>query len=877
MVTEITKWLPPHWWTKTNSQLQAGFLRQFCFGSQFQELSCEGARQQGTAGFGEALHVRNAVRFRTASSVRAHHDLPILDLAGPGFRAMRLSLIHRDARPILWITLLILPLAMYGSTKAVQLTRNRIIDWLPSNFEETRKLLWFNDHFGSDEILAISWPGCTLNNTAIDDLVESLQAPFQMPHGAVPLFHEVTSGRSMMDRLTSAPIQLNRGQARQRLEGWFLGPDNQTTCVIARISPNPDGSFPREQAVSFVRQTAIEQAAALGLNPGELKIAGPTADSAAINTASAANINRMRILALLLGTGLAWIGLRNVRQVTIVFATALLATLLTLASVYFCGQYMDAILLPLPALVFVLTVSGAIHLTQYYVVARKEQSHAEATASALTSGTLPCILASLTSMVGLASLAMSDVLPVRRFGLLAAMGIGWGLLCLLLVWPALTQRFGNRRRPGNLPERTGSNSACPNRWKALCTWCWKGHGVVLALTVLSIPLIAMGFSHLNTSVSLSSLLPASSPLLQSYDWFEEHIGPLIPVEIVLEFPRRPADDTRAILERAVIVESLRHRIAAIDATGGTFATTTMMPELPTAQGARQRMQQRVLGNKLQKRSNQLIQARMIAVDATCEYWRISTRSSSGLNDYGPFLESLHEVVGEFQEQSAAFGASPNNRFSTRICGSVPLIQKAQKQLLKDLVDSMLIAVGLITIMMMLLLGSVGAGILTMIPNVLPCLCVLAAIGWSGRLIDVGTMMTASVALGIAVDDTLHFLVAFRRATRRGANRVKALRHAFARCANAMVLTTFICGFGMLPFVYSAFGPVQRFAGGMISLLGAALIGDLLILPAILASPLGRFFTPVPEHAPPDSSHGNQQNQLVASTAATRPSEFLTHV
>ena len=61
----------------------------------------------------------------------------------------------------------------------------------------------------------------------------------------------------------------------------------------------------------------------------------------------------------------------------------------------------------------------------------------------------------------------------------------------------------------------------------------------------------------------------------------------------------------------------------------------------------------------------------------------------------------------------------------------------------------------------------------------------------------------------------------------------------------MLQTSVICGFGMLPFMFSAFGPVSRFAGGMISLLAAALIGDLIILPAILASPLGRFFTGPP--------------------------------
>ena len=94
---------------------------------------------------------------------------------------MRLSFYQRSARPILWLTLLVLPLALFGATRAVKLTKNRIIDWLPANFEETQKLLWFNDRFGSDEILAISWPACKLDNVDVDSFVEALQVANPFP------------------------------------------------------------------------------------------------------------------------------------------------------------------------------------------------------------------------------------------------------------------------------------------------------------------------------------------------------------------------------------------------------------------------------------------------------------------------------------------------------------------------------------------------------------------------------------------------------------------------------------------------------------------------------------------------------------------------
>ena len=103
------------------------------------------------------------------------------------------------------------------------------------------------------------------------------------------------------------------------------------------------------------------------------------------------------------------------------------------------------------------------------------------------------------------------------------------------------------------------------------------------------------------------------------------------------------------------------------------------------------------------------------------------------------------------------------------------------------------------------------------------------------------MVTASVALGIAVDDTLHFLTWYRRGIHVGMNRHEAIRSAFHRCAIAMTQTTLICCAGMVMLLPATFIPTSMFATMMIVLLPMALIGDLVILPAMLASPAGKLF------------------------------------
>ena len=93
-------------------------------------------------------------------------------------------------------------------------------------------------------------------------------------------------------------------------------------------------------------------------------------------------------------------------------------------------------------------------------------------------------------------------------------------------------------------------------------------------------------------------------------------------------------------------------------------------------------------------------------------------------------------------------------------GVVPLVYKAQRTLLVGLVNSILLAFVLICVLMMAILRSPTAGLLSMIPNVFPIVVIFGFMGWIGSLIDIGTMMTASVAMGVAVDDTVHFLTWF---------------------------------------------------------------------------------------------------------------------
>ncbi len=192
-------------------------------------------------------------------------------------------------------------------------------------------------------------------------------------------------------------------------------------------------------------------------------------------------------------------------------------------------------------------------------------------------------------------------------------------------------------------------------------------------------------------------------------------------------------------------------------------------------------------------------------------------------------------------------------------GIVPVVYKAQRTLLVSLVESTIMAsVSIAAVMAFLMIPGylpfalfqpvplycgTMAGIVAMLPNMFPIVIVFGVMGHANILVDIGTMMTASVALGIAVDDTIHFLSWFRQYIDAGMSRVEAVIETYRRVGPAMMQTAFVGGLGMFVFALSTFTPTQRFGTLMLVLLLTALLGDLILLPALLAGPLGRWFRP----------------------------------
>ncbi len=760
---------------------------------------------------------------------------------------LRWRLFSRSAPWIVLATIALLPILLVGVAGALRSDNNDVRQWLPAGFEETRQYDWFLKQFGSDEMVVASWPGASLSDPRLDRLAAAL-APYVEPQagesanldsaaGKPKYFRHVLTGRTALQQLTSAPANLPTPTALKRLRGSLVGVDGKTSAVVAMLGPA--GTANRHAVVGTIRKAA-EQA---GVPPAELRLGGPTVDSVALDTESLNARYSLAVISLIVSLLLAWWCLRQARLVAMVFAVALLSAGAAVALVYYTGNTMSLLLISMPTLVYVLAMSGAIHLTNYYREAMAQFGRVGAAERALAAAWLPCALSACTTAVGLGSLSISQVVPVRLFGIYSAAGVLIGLPILFLLLPSLLELWPVRPASASArhSDRRGRWLASPGleKWgQRFVRTLVRKHAAVSFAFAAAIVIALIGLARLETSVKLIDMFSPRARIIQDYAWLERHLGPLVPIELVVRFDEAA---TLSVAERVRLVGAIQNQLDATEKVGGTMSAATFVPPLAEGGGLRGTATRRVVERRLEHAAAGGQLADFLRHGDDDQLWRVSARVEA-LNDldYGQFLRDLRAEIQPIVDRWP--GLAPNH-VDVTYTGVVPLVYKAQRTLMSDLTSSFFGAFAIIGLVMIVMLRSFVAGMVSMLPNVLPALLVFGGMAWGGWLLDIGSMMTASVAMGMAVDGTVHYVGWFRRGMEQGLLRPAAIEHAFRHCSTAMSQATVICGFGLLVFGLSSFVPTARFAWLMFGMLGVSLLGDLVQLPALLAGRFGRAFEP----------------------------------
>lgn len=747
------------------------------------------------------------------------------DRSGSLLFALSIGTILTAAAVSPWIVRAAIQISAFDSTTP--------IEWVPETYAPRRAYETFTAEFESSDVVVASWPECTLDTPAIERFMAIATGP-EAPRdqSGRPWFEGVISGDQVLARLTEPPLSLHPAAAVERLLGTLVGPDGRMTCLV--IPFTREGLANRRRAVPWLRETLVTVA---GISPTELHMGGPVMDNVSVDEASAATLGTYGSSAALVILALTWWSLRSLRYALVVFLISLFCVGLCFLSLSAWGDRMNPVLIVMPLLVLTLGMSGGIHLVNYLTVAAQSGSPATVAARAIRVSWLPCSLSAGTTAMGLASLVISELEPIRVFGFHAAVGVTSSLLLLFLIVPGLFQRW---------PIKWATSTDRSSTARAIAAGIVCRAGPIALMAVAAMVVAVVGVPGIRTSVAMDTLFTPQSKVIVDYRWLEREIGPLAPVEVVLRFS--DSSEIQAA-ERLAMTSEVADILAGIPAVTGVVSAATFLPDLGDDSAARRVVRKVIFARKLEQNLAKLGELRVVRDVMGEQLWRVTARTSaiSGV-DYRVLLETVQACV---QPIVAGHGGEARG-VQADYTGAMPLVNAIQTTLLNDLFSSFLAACAVITLIMMLVERGVLAGLVAMVPNVFPIVLLFGFLGWTRTALDIGSVMTASVALGMAVDGTCHFLTVFRRGLPRGCSlsaaidreqRITAVHEAYRQSASPLTQTAVVCGLGILVFAASSFAPSRRFAGMLSLLVGAALVADLVLLPALLVGSLGRPFRP----------------------------------
>ena len=774
------------------------------------------------------------------------------------------------------LALLMIP-AIVHSHAAIESLFNRPADWVPDSLPEKADFNEFVEHFSAVEMIMVAWDGAELDsedlrvaglilqplctetsanwypqdtqeknpNVEVDELPPWARRwvadTRRVCETETPL-NWARTGHDSLSRMMASPANIPRKTAIHRLQGTLIGPDEKQTCMMLSLSE--PGLSKRRILIPAIRQMIGKLA---GIRPQDVAVVGSPFEGAAVDAESIRSIQRFSPPSAIIAAILCFLCLRSVPMTLAIVVVAVIGEGLVLAAVYYTGTPMNAILIVLPPLVFVLTVSAGIHLSNYYLDIANEfpdLSLGQAARGAMRAGVAPCSLATGTTVIGMLSLCLVRLQPVRIFGFVASLGVVVTLCLLFLVLPGAMVLTNPRHRKGDAGGQdagrkdagsNGKNGEPTGLRNQLLIWFRKRFArpwpMIAAFLLISL-ILSLGLGRLESSVNVPRMFLPQSDIRTQYKWFERHVGPTVTGELLLTFPAMSDRDDPLV--RLTDVAKVQRSIIKLPMVGGTVSAMTFVPSIPRGKNVRATAARSIIRKLIRDPHSSLRHLGFIAENETQQIWRISIRMPQDKSaNIGQQIHTVKQTAIDAVSDSAL-------RPKVTLTGSVSIVQKSQEILLRDLFRSFVTAFGIIAIVMIGMLRSIVGGLLAMIPNLFPTVVLFGLMGLIRLPLDIGSVMSASVALGIAVDDTVHLLSRYGSRRARGIGQIRAAYGALSQCGVAMVQTTIVCGVSLMAYWFSDFVPTSRFSLLMLGLLTFALLGVTFLLPAMMCSFMGKW-------------------------------------
>jgi predicted RND superfamily exporter protein len=484
----------------------------------------------------------------------------------------------------------------------------------------------------------------------------------------------------------------------------------------------------------------------------------------------------------------------------------------------------------IPPIVIVIGVPNCIFLiNKYQHEIKKHGNQARSLQRVITKIGNATLMTNMTTALGFATFTLTNSKLLIEFGLVAAVNIMLLFVLSLFVIPILYSYM-------SLPQQKHLAHLNRNWMNGFIDWMEKvvrqQRVAVYFVSVIALMLSIIGIYQIKLSGTIIDDLPKKANFFEDIRFFESQMSGVMPIEVMIDTKRRNGATQLTTLNR---VERLAEHIRSVPELSeplsiahiAKYAKQSYYNGNPRYFSMPTRQEYTFVGSYV----NNSLSAEGMAeslIDSTGQYLRVTTM----LKDVN--TERMEEIESDLL--LAVGQIFPAERFDTQVTGKALGYLKGTRFLVRNLVLSLSLAILLIALFMAYLFGSFRMILISLIPNIIPLILTAGMMGFLGIPIKPSTILVFSVAFGISVDDTIHFLVKYRQELQTNKWKIKkSVYLALRETGVSMFYTSIVLFFGFSVFMISSYGGTVALGGLVSATLLFAMLANLILLPSLLLS------------------------------------------
>ena len=553
-----------------------------------------------------------------------------------------------------------------------------------------------------------------------------------------------------------------------------------------------------------------------------------------IRTLNAQNIvdeiGMFLLAALLITSGLFFFFFRSWRATFISIVTVIIGVMWAFGFLGLFRFEITVLTAIIPPLIIVIGIPNCIFLiNKYQQEIRKHGNQALSLQRVITKVGNATLMTNLTTASGFATFIFTQSKLLKEFGIVASICIVTIFVLSLMIIPIIYSYLP-------LPKEKHLKHLGKTWINSFANWLGvmvKNYRIAIYITSVVVLILSfIGMYQIRVSGSLIEDMPKSMSFYKDIKFFEESFDGVMPVEIVINTKKKKGVNKPKTLKK---IDKLEEHIIETPELSRPMSVISLIkfakqafyqgdPEffdLPTSN-------ERLFMAKFLKNSNGEVGLMKSYVDSTGQYARVTT-----------FMKDMPTERLEYVEENLRAKLEtlfPVEDYEITLTGKALVFQKGTNYLINNLILSLSLAILLIALFIAFMFKSLRMIFVSIVPNLLPLLMTAGLMGFIGVPIKASTILVFSIAFGISVDDTIHFLAKYRQELMANNWKIKkSVYSALKETGVSMFYTSIVLFFGFSTFTISSFGGTVALGALVSATLLFAMLSNLLLLPSMLLS------------------------------------------